>query len=175
MSTSERVSATAQRLCLSWDPGPTRSAFAIVSEGARGMSVFVNAGLLKSDDHYAIQAKLAEAAHAGAIVAVEIPTALHPRAGASVANLLARSKQLLATSRVAATIAADARGMGLKVIELPASKWRHAITRKSNASDAVIKRAVTMYCAGLPARSNAHVRDAIGLGLVTLWGAGGMR
>jgi len=163
------------RLALAWDPGPTRSAWAIVGEGPGGLGSYVGSGVVLSADVDGWRGRLAWAAESVAVVGVEVPEALHPRAGASLGNLFARSRQLLATARVAATIAAEGRVKGLQVLELSAGKWRHALTGRNNASGERIRGAIGLYCAGVPGRTNEHTRDAIGLGLVTLWWSGGRR
>lgn len=157
---------TDRRYALGLDPGPTKTAWSLIEMGPNGMAHYVGSGMLLSTDPDAFRAKLAGAASVGALVAVELPTALHPRAGADPANLFARSKQLLATMKVGASIATEARSAGLEVVELSAGQWRHALTGKNNASNPLIERAVRMFTTGFPTKSNEHVRDALGLAIV---------
>lgn len=53
---------------------------------------------------------------------------------------------------------------GFDTFEFSALEWRRAVIGKSNASDAEVKRVLSALVA-LPARSNAHERDAVGLAL----------
>jgi len=166
-----RTSMTAEcRRCLAWDPGPTVCWWASALAGEHGIILFGGAGSIPTADASRLEALLDDEAvrNPGGLVAVEIPGALHPRAGASPANLFARSKQLLDTARAAQRIVDAARVRGLVTVEMTAGQWRHALTRKNNASDQLIKRAVTMFSLGLPKRTSAHVRDAFGLAMIAL-------
>lgn len=70
---------------------------------------------------------------------------------------------LINAARIGGEIAGFARGLGLRVVEASALEWRRAIVGKRNASDAEIKTALSRLV-DLP-RTNAHVRDSIGLAL----------
>lgn len=153
---------------LAIDPGPSVCGWAVIHVERGGMCSFSAAGMEDSGPG-AFRAQLYSAARVGALVAIEIPVAMHPRPGASPANLFARSKQLLATRDVATRLATEARHLALDVVELSAGQWRHALTRKNNASNALIKQAVSMLCKGLPRRTNAHTRDSVGLAIVASW------
>lgn len=164
------MATTERRRVLAFDPGPTTSWFAVALAGQGGMALFGGAGPVATSDGSRLEALLDDEAvrTPGGLVAVEIPGALHPRAGASPANLFARSKQLLETARAAQKIVDAAGARGLVPVEMTAGQWRHALARKNNANDALIKRAVTMFSIGLPQRTSAHVRDAFGLAIVAL-------
>lgn len=70
--------------------------------------------------------------------------------------------------RVAGIIEGIAIGVGLDVDHVPATVWRRSVCGKPTASDAEVKRMVTMLVEGLPARSSAHLRDAVGCAYVAL-------
>jgi Holliday junction resolvasome RuvABC endonuclease subunit len=101
-------------------------------------------------------------------VAIEVPTELHP-GGIDRAAMVARSKQLLATAKVAERLASMARLRGLGVAEMRATDWRRAFCGRGNPSNAEIAAACAVNVVGMPKRSNAHVRDALGLACVVLW------
>ncbi len=161
-------------VALGWDPGPTSCGYAIVSsDGPHRRPVLLLGGTVAVADigqPFAELAAFAAKAPLGAplMVGIEVPSGLHPRAGADMANLFARSKQLMATARVAGLISRRAEELQLRRLEITATSVRRAFCGKSNADDARIKRACEMYVEGL-GRSNAHVRDAIACAVVTLW------
>lgn len=163
------MATTDSRRVLAFDPGPRECWYARAALGDRGMVIFVDAGMVHSSDDAGIASLMTSATEEPrALVAVEVPSALHPRAGATPANLFARSKQLMATARAAQRIEDAAHARALDVLELSAGQWRHALVRKNNASNALIKRAVTLFSIGLSKRTNEHQRDALGLAIVAL-------
>lgn len=164
-------------IVLGLDPGPFKTGFAIARREPRstGRVLLLRGGWTASPgpgptpSGAAFEAFDEERGREDAVVAIEVPTALHPRVGASPANMIARSKQLLATARVAERLANMARLRGLVLAELRATDWRRAFCGKGNASDADIARACRVNVTGLALRSNAHMRDALGLACVVLW------
>jgi Holliday junction resolvasome RuvABC endonuclease subunit len=107
------------------------------------------------------------AEHQPAVVAVEVPDGF--------VHAKYRGPTLLATARVAGGLAWLAEGETLRVIELPAAAWRQTLVGRPHAKDAVIKLAVERLVTGLPARTNVHVRDALGLAIVASWILRGLR
>jgi Holliday junction resolvasome RuvABC endonuclease subunit len=137
------------------DPGPTRSAWSAIESRCAGRWQFVRCGMAESNAE-AFRDVLALTV--GCDFAFETPSGyIHEHA---------RGAALLATARVAGELVAVAQSCHRRVVEMSASKWRQGLTGKSNASDALIKKAVELYVDGLPKRSNAHVRDAIGVAIV---------
>lgn len=66
--------------------------------------------------------------------------------------------------RVAGLIQGIAVGRGCDVVWMPARKWRRALTNRANASDQLIATKMPLFVSSLPIKSNAHLRDAIGVG-----------
>jgi Holliday junction resolvasome RuvABC endonuclease subunit len=147
-------------ICLAFDPGPKSCGFAVanLTPEMRGRPTFLRGG--KVDSAFdSIRCLLDENSNVD-IVAVETP--------AGFIHEHARGAQLLETRGVAGRIDTIARMRSHNVVEMTAGEWRRQLTGKANASDAVIKRAVTMFAYGLPKRTNAHMRDALGLAIVVL-------
>jgi hypothetical protein len=151
---------------VAFDPGPVWCGFAIaeLSAAYRGMVRYGDGGRCQSTMEavrHVLEAALPPPNSAARlIVAVEQPEGfIHQHA---------RGPQILETARVGGEIGRQAELLGLEVARLPASRWRHALVAKNNASDALIKRACQMFVIGLPVRTNNHVRDALGLAIVAL-------
>lgn len=72
---------------------------------------------------------------------------------------LAKTKHLIAASKLAGEMIGWARERGLRVVTAPASAWRKAIIGRRCPSDALIKRVLQTRIEDLP-RCSAHVRDA---------------
>jgi hypothetical protein len=79
------------------------------------------------------------------------------------------------TAHAAGLFAGIAEAFGLAVVEIPAGVWRQRLCGRgegggkrwgSTATDAVVKRAIETYVIGWPKVSNAHARDAAGVGVV---------
>ena len=68
-------------------------------------------------------------------------------------------------AQVAGLIYGMATSMGFDVVWMPATKWRRIVCGKATATDAEVKHMVTMLVEGLPAKTNTHVRDAVGCAL----------
>jgi Holliday junction resolvasome RuvABC endonuclease subunit len=94
------------------------------------------------------------------LVAIETIGTVFPRArfGAGMAKDLARA------SRIGGELAGAAKVMGLTVAEVEAAAWRRALTGRGAPKDRLVKLALGMVIK-LPARSNAHERDAAGVAL----------
>ena len=69
---------------------------------------------------------------------------------------------LLLAERQVGEIVATARHIGLDVLEVTAAQWRRAVVGGKSPSDARIKAVVSRVVKGMPTRSNAHERDALG-------------
>jgi Holliday junction resolvasome RuvABC endonuclease subunit len=76
---------------------------------------------------------------------------------------------LIEASYACGGIAWLARSLGRRVLELTARDWRGVVLNKPHASDAEVKEAIARLVRGLPKRTNAHVRDAVGVGLGAAW------
>jgi Holliday junction resolvasome RuvABC endonuclease subunit len=167
-------------LILGVDPGRTTGwALLEVGRAIDGARV-VRAGLFRFDEDEQPEAwvpsrdapELWAAAVESDVLAVESPDRCHVRAasGGVTPSMVAG---LLLAKGLACVLSAvyPARAM-----HCPAETWRKVIVGRANASDAQIAAALARLCrAGLlamPSRTNAHVRDAIG---VALWAAKGGR
>lgn len=91
------------------------------------------------------------------IVAVESVESVFGRArfGAAMGTGLVRA------ARQTGVFVELARARGALVLEVPAARWRKGLTGRGNATDAQIKIALHGLLRGV--RTNAHVRDALGL------------
>jgi Holliday junction resolvasome RuvABC endonuclease subunit len=155
---------------LAWDPGPTKSAYALVEVAGRGEMArhrYHSCGMVESTasamleivEGYAKQ-KMVD------VVAIEHAVHTHPSKTASRAALMGRAKQLMATTRIEGIIETLCVAKGLPVRPLPATVWRRELTGRAQATDARVKEHVSMVVSRLPKRTNVHVRDAIGLAVV---------
>ncbi len=84
-------------------------------------------------------------------------------------------KHLLASATVAGGIAWAARALRLRVEEISAYHWRHAITGKGGVDNARVKDVVSRLVWGWPKTSNTHHRDAAGAALAIGWRLSGNR
>lgn len=82
---------------------------------------------------------------------------------------------LVASSAIAGGIAWLAHELGIRCVEISASRWRGMIVGRPNATDAMVKVAIMRLIPSFPSRSNCHERDAAGCGLAAAWSLGGER
>lgn len=80
-----------------------------------------------------------------------------------------RGPGLLRSARVAGGIEWFALGAGIPLHGMTAEQWRKPLTDNARASDAEIAAVVRANILGLPAQTNVHSRDALGLALVSVW------
>jgi Holliday junction resolvasome RuvABC endonuclease subunit len=78
------------------------------------------------------------------------------------------SAQLNATGHIAGRIDGIASAKGLRVIDMPATRWRGALCGRPNASDEDIKATLAVIVGRMPKKSNKHVRDACGVAFATI-------
>jgi hypothetical protein len=104
-------------------------------------------------------------------VVVEVPGNIQS-GGKSTGAGLSIGKHLIASAEQAGLLLGWAQAHRVPTLRATAHVWRKAVVGKGNATDAEVKVAVTRQVAGLPERTNAHVRDAVGLGV---WGLAMMR
>lgn len=153
---------------LAVDTGPTSCGWAVLESGrdALGLARFVECGECASDKGALTDLVLATSPH---FVAVETPAQVFP---SSPKVMLARSKQVVATSRVAERLANIANAYAKPAIPRTVGEWRRALCGKGvrgTPNDAAVARVLPLYVVNRPARSNVHERDALGLGVVALW------
>ncbi len=146
---------------LAFDPGEHSTGWCLLESAiTRGFARYLDGGNVESTKS-AFRTLIATIEPTRTICAIEAPSGhIHEHV---------RGAALLATARVAGWIGGIAFSQEAKTIEVSASKWRLAICGKTNPSDAIVKLAVSRYTVGMPARSNAHVRDALGCGIVAMW------
>lgn len=149
---------------LSVDTGPTRSGWALLAPPAsrREKVRVLDYGMLESESLWTLLQE-----YPLAWLAIETPVLIHPGKDAKPAVLRARGKQLLATKGVASQLAGMALGRQRPYLECPATQWRAMLCGSPTAANARIQSTVSVFLERLP-RTNEHVRDAIGLGLVAL-------
>ena len=141
---------------LSLDPGPTSSGYARVRlVGPR--VTYVSSGRVSSDLNQLERLFDPELD----AVAVETPK--------GYVFSPARGAQLLATARIAGALAWMAQARHLRLVELSAGEWRKALCGRATADDHRVADAVAANVIDCPAKSNVHVRDALGLALVAAW------
>jgi len=150
--------AATSHTILGIDPGPT--------DGAHGWALLRMAGARPRylrGGHDALSVVLAQvvALPAGSRVAVETPEGYvwHK----------ARGKALLSTATAAGYFAGRARAQGLALVTPSAQVWRRAVCGKGTVGDADVALVVKRLVDGIP-RTNAHVRDAIGVALLAALG-----
>ena len=148
-------------IILGLDPGSHTTGYAIL-DAERATVSFVECGSLENEE---LAAWLYDDAHDVDCVAIERieGVAFAPKGAGIVPHLLSASNaagvakgaaQLLSTNRAR-----------VHIVEASAREWRKAIVGKANASDADVKRVVTLHVQGWPKVSNAHERDAAGVAM----------
>jgi Holliday junction resolvasome RuvABC endonuclease subunit len=146
------------------DPGPTSCGWAIVETRGGGGGVpstcrFVAGG--KREPAVDLLWPMMRSTH---VVAIERPRGYGAGDGQAV-----RMGPLMDTSYVAGMCFALAWMEDRQVIEMRAADWRRMICGKGAASDAAVKTSVEKLVAGMPKRSNTHLRDAVGIALAAAW------
>ena len=146
---------------LAFDPGPTRTAWGALSPLAHGTAcTFVGGGVVPStlEELGALCAQYRDAA----VMAIE---------AVGLAHRVEARHALIQTAHVAGLLEGLIRAEFPRVVAvlLTAVQWRRALTGRGNANDASIKRVVCASVRGMPARTNCHVRDALGLAVVAAW------
>lgn len=156
------------RIVIGWDPGPTKSAYAILLQGGSlyAVSKFV-VGETVTNDRLAEGFAVVEAHAWDMGLGLRDVTAAIEAPGGYIFHQ-ARGAQLLKTSHVAGELATIARMRGLVVIEKSAQEWRRKFCGRANATDAMVKQRCVMFVRELPRRSSAHMRDAIGVAWASL-------
>jgi Holliday junction resolvasome RuvABC endonuclease subunit len=154
---------------LSVDPGPRLSGYAILRSD-RQRVLYEGGGTCSSD--FESLKRLVQLVAPDAILAVEVPGQIHPNAARTGPGFLyARGKQLLATRAVASEILTIGKMLGRRVLQLSAQQWRRALCGRGVVgvpNDKHVKAALRLLVPSMPARSNNHLRDAIGIGWVAL-------
>jgi len=162
---------------IGFDPSNTGAAFAVL-DVAGGSRVFVGRGDVEA---WAV-GKLLRDMNKPDLIAIERPHGvnMHPRPQASMRELhqmiaMARSvgTALMGASYVVGRISGVAEEMMIRTIELSASRWRGMLgvarRTKDTSQDDLIRDAVQSLISDWPKKSNSHVRDAAGVGLVAAW------
>lgn len=157
--------------CLAFDPG-RHCGWAILSKEDRSKvrPSFFEGGVIEGRD---MAAQVADRLRASAgmfgrslIVGVEtIAGFTHGRKGRGVKAL---TKHINEASEFGGEIAGMARMMALPVTKMPATEWRRIVGAGATGSDADVKACLSVLVAGLPKKSNAHLRDAVGCAYGTL-------
>lgn len=98
------------------------------------------------------------------LLCVEAVKRVTPRERLPAAMASAMATGLVRSERIAGELVGIAKARGIEWAECEASEWRAALVGKRTATDAEVKRAIDARLAE-PMRTNAHVRDAIGVGL----------
>jgi len=157
---------------IGFDPGSAHTGYCVVELGrdARGLVRYVEGGVIESDgtesDHFD-----ALISYAHDIIAIERPGEfIKSTDGPKAAT--ATAKALIRASHVSGQVYALARSRtGATPFELGAAEVRRAICGRPNATDAMVKAAVTRWTVDLPRVAN-HVRDALAVATVALWHEG---
>jgi Holliday junction resolvasome RuvABC endonuclease subunit len=172
LETGVRTPLAAPQIIIAFDPGSKKTGLAVL-EGPidrQARPKFQWGGHVPNDGAMRELRLLATIRAAYPIVAVESPSGfIHQHA---------RGAQLLETAKVAGELVGLAKSLGLRVVEMPRQDWARALCGKGirgSPGDRHVKRAVEMFVSNLPKRSSTHVRDAIGLAVVTIWNQGARR
>ena len=135
------------------DTGPKAHAWGAVRY-ERGVWRYVDSGSLEADLASALPQALTTLALEGAAVAIECPQHAFSAATAS---------PIIATARAAGELAGRLRALGVRAAYTTAADWRRELVGYANAHDAAVKSWLEAQVEGLPARTNVHVRDALGV------------
>lgn len=151
-------------LILAFDPGPTKTGYAL-AEGGGARLRFLNGGALRSD-LTSVEGQFNQALQAGSgpvMVAIEKPHGFVYEPF--------RAPTLLETAGVAKAIEWFAVWRGMRVRTISASQVRKIILGKvrTKNTDRDIKAALANMVSGLPARTNVHVRDALAVAVAANW------
>lgn len=148
---------------LALDPGPTQTGLALLTlEQGRP-------GRLDHGDHVAsanvipwLQHEVRRGSVRIDLVVIEQPAMAF---GTTPQQVAARGIELLKTAWIGGDFARGARDLGLAVRRVEAGAWRYALCRDRAPKNATIATALGLLCTGI-GRTNNHVRDAAGLGLM---------
>lgn len=142
---------------LAVDPGPSSCGWAHVRM-VDGRAHYIDGGKFDSTRTYFVNVLEGWATD---VVAIEMPEGfIHEPF---------RGPPLLQTARVAGGIEWECDRRGLRTITLSATSWRKTLCGGARPGDGVIADVVRANVAGLPALTNVHVRDALGLAIVAGW------
>lgn len=149
-------------LTLGFDPGPTRTAWALVSM-VLPRPIFHDGGVVPSDRN---ELRTVFQRQPNWLALVSIETVMFSFADQS-------TSQIILTSGVQdriETIAWYERG-DVPVERVTARSWRKLLIGKATPSDAEIAHVIKSRVDALPTRTNNHVRDAIGaaIGGALIW------
>lgn len=154
------VTYRTQYVMAAFDPGPTWTGYALLNIGIDPLKVVhfeLIEGAHVATDYFNLN-NLVGRAH---LVALERSKVHKLFDKVSPFNIC---EMMYVTGRIAQMAAAR----GTHLIELTPMEWRHALTGRGSPTDAVIKAAVLRQMPKLP-KTNNHVRDAVGLGMVAAW------
>lgn len=155
---------------LGWDPGSRYVGWALLDVPLRGPALHLRSGMLdlRETDLFGTDSPLRSMAEDRVVhVAVEQVLKVVDREGFS----LSMASELAKTERVGGLILGAARILGLQWSEPEAPAWRKALCGDRQASDALIKTIVGARVHGIPASTNSHQRDAMGVAIYAGIGA----
>jgi Holliday junction resolvasome RuvABC endonuclease subunit len=135
------------------DTGPKSHAWGAVRRERDGL-VYVAHGSITVGLDQPYQHGLLELLARMPRVAIECPQHAYSAATAS---------PIIATARAAGELAGRLAVLGLQPVYITAADWRRELLGVANAHDAAVKAWLKQHVTGMPTRSNAHVRDALGL------------
>ena len=156
---------------MGFDPGSTRSGYGVIGAGgtaAQPTFSFLGCGDVESSgpalDAFFARCEPFQVA-AGKTVAVEVTQGrIYGDKGAGIAP------DLLACARADALICENVRWRGVDLVTLPAVRWRKAVAGNGHASDRILKIAIGRLLRGMPARTNVHNRDGLGVAIAAAMG-----
>jgi hypothetical protein len=155
------------RIALAADPGPTRSALALVTVDDAGWFHIGLGHHIDNEDRY-LRSVIAHAATNGALFAIE-----------SIFGFAYEAKRVQAlceTTRMEGRLMEIIRAAGAASHLVPAREWRGELCGTETPSDEQVRIVVEGLCRTIPtirAEARAHVYDAAGLAIVAI--ARGMR
>lgn len=155
---------------LGWDPGRRWVGWALLDVPERGPAVHLRSGMLdlQESDLFAAGSPLLTMREDGVLhVAVEQVRQVVERDGFSISM----AAELARAERVGGLIVGAARILGMQWSEPSAPAWRQSLCGQRQASDALIKTIMEARVHGLPARTNPHQRDAMGVAIYAGIGA----
>lgn len=156
-------------LVISFDPGVvTGIAVTRLDKGKSTLIECSSVSIIDADDWsnwFALKSSFGVLEHS--VVAIESVQKVFPKEynASGMKGIPARmATNLVETARVEERIAAAAKKNGFYVVTCAEREWRTGLFGRG-ASAAMVKLRLPLLCAGIPKRTNIHVRDAIGVGL----------
>jgi Holliday junction resolvasome RuvABC endonuclease subunit len=158
------------RIVLAFDPGSTWSGYGVLRvEGSRACpeTFFAECGEIESTGEAAdvfLDAFLAR------WQGIEITAAVEWTRGVAFETKKGIVPSLIECAQADATLRENLRRRPMTLVRLTALTWRKHVCRNPSAPDPVVAAWLPRFVRNLPAVTNVHERDALGLAVAVAWG-----